>query len=368
MQVLITGVSSGIGYYCALVFAQNGYHVWGTIRKTSKVPKFPKEITKNITLIYMDITSDISVSQGIHKIYDKTKGNIDLLINNAGHIISGSIEETSLSQSIDLFQVNFFGHLRVLKEVIHIMRAWGKGKIININALSVHFPVPFYAHYAATKSAFESVSKVLRLELRAFNIQTTSILSGWIKTNFIHKTKAYLAAEKYSSYGRYFHQIQKQVQRSLTNGIDPNKLAVRILKIAGSKKLKPHYYFSSFMETFKTCLSWFTTTRIVEILEVFYFKLLNKRRHSRLPVNKLIDMSSNNRIYQIHLINISRKGLLCNYLTVKPILRQSITILTQDIPVRHFFIGKKHKTVRIVFRKKLSKTDFSILGKQLSEL
>src|SRR5689334_15201497 len=98
---LVTGVSSGIGNATARVLVERGYRVFGTVRsETSPVPS-------NVERVLLDVRDAGSIASAVREVLAKA-GRIDLLVNNAGSSVTGAVEETSLSQAQDLFDVNFF--------------------------------------------------------------------------------------------------------------------------------------------------------------------------------------------------------------------------------------------------------------------
>jgi NAD(P)-dependent dehydrogenase (short-subunit alcohol dehydrogenase family) len=133
---IVTGASSGIGRATAEALARAGFTVFGTSRKTtSKGPK-------GVLMLTCDVTDDESVASLISAVLSQT-GRIDLLVNNAGIGLFGGAEESSVSQSQALFDVNLFGVMRMTNAVLPAMRQRGEGRIINIGSILGLVPAPY---------------------------------------------------------------------------------------------------------------------------------------------------------------------------------------------------------------------------------
>ena len=123
---LVTGASSGIGKAAALALVQAGFDVVGTSRNASRVATH-----RGVTFLDLDVTSDESVSTLVRGVIERF-GRIDVLVNNAGTGAAGAAEESSVAQDQRVFDINFFGLIRMTKAVLPHMRAQGRGRIINI--------------------------------------------------------------------------------------------------------------------------------------------------------------------------------------------------------------------------------------------
>ena len=174
--VLITGASSGIGKACAEHLHRRGYRVYGTTRRNpDELPAFA------YTMMRMNVDDNDSVEQGINLILAK-ENRIDIVVNNAGIGISGAVEDTSLDEAKAQFETNFFGVLRVCRQVLPVMRAQGIGHIINISSVAGLVGVPFNGLYCATKFALEGLSETLRMEVKSHGIHVSLVEPGDINT------------------------------------------------------------------------------------------------------------------------------------------------------------------------------------------
>lgn len=184
--VLLTGGARGIGLAACKKLAEKDVILYATYRKSSKTEKLEtlaKQFPGKVIPLCMDLCSDASVEQGVEEVIKK-EGRIDILINNAGAGLLGSLESTSIKQAQDLFDTNFFGPMRLLHAVLPIMRSQHSGKIINISSGAGFRPSPALSVYAATKFALEAISESTAVALKPWNIKVCIIEPGPVNTNF----------------------------------------------------------------------------------------------------------------------------------------------------------------------------------------
>jgi NAD(P)-dependent dehydrogenase (short-subunit alcohol dehydrogenase family) len=175
--VLVTGASSGIGAAIAQRLTADGHRVFGTSRRVS-------ETTVNgMTMLPLDVCNDDSVRECVAAVVAQA-GKIDVLINNAGYLLAGAIEDVTIAQAKAQFETNFFGIVRMVKAVLPLMRKRQSGLIVNMSSLAGLVPVPFWGFYNASKSAVEGYTESLRHELKPLGIQVALVEPGSIKTPF----------------------------------------------------------------------------------------------------------------------------------------------------------------------------------------
>ena len=179
--VLITGASSGIGKAAALKFAAEGWHVIATMRS----PEQETELTgkDNILVTALEVTDADSIKAAVQKGLERF-GKIDALINNAGYGQSGLFEAISPEQIRQQFDVNVFGVMQVIREVLPHFRKQQSGMILNISSGAGKFTLPLISLYASSKFALEGFSEALSFELAALNIIVKIIEPGGTTTNF----------------------------------------------------------------------------------------------------------------------------------------------------------------------------------------
>jgi NAD(P)-dependent dehydrogenase (short-subunit alcohol dehydrogenase family) len=183
--VLITGATDGLGKAAALLLAERGYRVFAagrSVEKRAQLDALAKEKKLPLETLEMDVCNDGSVQGGVASIYQKA-GAIDVLINNAGFVYVGAVEDLSLEDWRRQFETNFFGVIRVTQAVLPRMRERRKGRILMMSSISGFVTPPTQGAYSASKHAVEALSNALRHELYPFGIHTILIQPGYIVTN-----------------------------------------------------------------------------------------------------------------------------------------------------------------------------------------
>lgn len=224
---LVTGASSGIGLATAHALTRAGYLVFGTSRGEVASVNGP------IRMLRCDVTDDRSVADAVQAVVDGA-GRIDLLVNNAGLGMAGPAEETSMAQARDLFEVNFFGTVRVVLAVLPHMRAAKRGRILNISSVFGLIPAPYMAIYAATKHAVEGYTESLDHEVRGWGIRAIAIEPANTRTSF--DANLVPAANPLSAYDDVRARIKAMLQGMAQTGDDPAVVADTIVKAAGIAK------------------------------------------------------------------------------------------------------------------------------------
>ena len=242
---VVTGSSSGIGYETSLLLARNQYSTYASMRNLKKSDELLKIASKeNIPLkvIQLDVDDDRSVSNAIDSIV-KENGRIDVLVNNAGFDLFGSLEELTIEEIKGQFETNFFGAARVTKSVIPTMRKQGSGIIINVSSIGGRIGlVPCNTMYHASKFALEGFTETLRHELTEFNIDVILIEPGVIRSNFVENIRT---AKNYDSnnspYAKTVQKVFEGFEPMLANASDPKEVAQVILNAANSSSPNIRY-------------------------------------------------------------------------------------------------------------------------------
>jgi NAD(P)-dependent dehydrogenase (short-subunit alcohol dehydrogenase family) len=230
--VLITGASTGFGLQTAVLLAEQGFRVFGTTRNPNP-PAAP-----NYQMLTCDVQSDDSVKKCVQTVLDQA-GRIDVLINNAGVVLNGPAEETTLDQAHDILETNFFGLVRVTNAVLPIMHRQGKGRIVNIASLAGRVGVPGHSFYSASKFAVEGYTETLAHELHQFRIKVSLVEPGFFKTNL--GSHAPQAENPIAAYDAVRDHLTEHFQKGVATGGDPVDVASLISKILHTKKPKLRY-------------------------------------------------------------------------------------------------------------------------------
>jgi NAD(P)-dependent dehydrogenase (short-subunit alcohol dehydrogenase family) len=178
--ILITGASRGIGAACAELLASHGHRVFGTSRQQ------PPSLLNNegpgqVEMLRMDVDDETSVDAGIQRLLDRT-GRLDVVVNNAGVAILGSVEDSSVEEARSQLETNLLGTWRVCRAALPVMRRQGDGLIVNMGSLGGLTGIPFQAIYSASKFGVEGLTESLRMEVRPFGIRVVVLEPGNIDT------------------------------------------------------------------------------------------------------------------------------------------------------------------------------------------
>ena len=184
LVVLVTGASSGIGKAIALEFAKHAeYKVWATMRDPSK---WDQNEVDALSVGVLDVTSDESVTSLVNRVI-KEDGHIDILVNNAGFGLSGCLEMVQMSEARALFEVNYWGLVRMMQATLPHMRQARRGYVINISSTSGIRGIPCFEFYTSSKFALEGLADSMRYSLAQFNISVTNLNAGPVVTRFTER-------------------------------------------------------------------------------------------------------------------------------------------------------------------------------------
>lgn len=244
---LVTGSSSGIGFETAILLARSGYHTYASMRnikKSKKITDMADKENLSLQFVELDVNNDNSVKDAIDKIV-REKNRIDVLVNNAGYGLFGSLEDMSLEEIKSQFETNFFGVIRVIQNSLPIMRKQqGGGFIVNISSVGGRMSVPVLSAYNSTKFALEGMSESLSYELEPFGIRVVIIEPGFIRTNIMNSS--ILSKKSQVPNSPYFSLTQKVAKHfnSMVNdpsSTHPEEVAKTILKAITSESRQLRY-------------------------------------------------------------------------------------------------------------------------------
>ena len=235
--VVVTGTSTGIGQATAITLARAGHAVFAGMRNLDRGGEL-REITSKeklpIKIVQLDVDSDNSVEDAFKQILSE-KGQIDVLVNNAGIGARGYIEEAPIAAFRQVMETNFFGGLRCIKAVVPSMRERKSGCIINITSVAGQFAMPPQGPYASSKWAFEGLSECLAQELSPFNVRVAIVEPGVIATPLTTTPRPAPPASPYSMHGRRMGAL---FAASLSNPTSPFEVAKTIQDIVDGNSTK----------------------------------------------------------------------------------------------------------------------------------
>ncbi len=175
--IVVTGASGGIGLATARALAQAGANVVLSARSQQKLEQVAQELTREGHSA-VAIPADMRNRSAVYDLIETTFrqfGRIDVLMNNAGQSIHGTIADLDLDAFRKVIDLNIFGVIYAMQAVIPKMRSTGGGLIVNISSIASKMSIPGLAGYAATKSALNTISQTARNELAGDNIRVLTI-------------------------------------------------------------------------------------------------------------------------------------------------------------------------------------------------
>ncbi len=182
----ITGTSTGIGRSIAHYALSQGYRVVATARNVQSLNDLMSSNPNNVLALPLDVTKKSDITATIDQAV-KVFGRIDVLINNAGYLVTGAVEDISDEDVRKQFDTNFFGALAVTQSVLPILRAQGFGAIVQNSSVLGSLTFPSTGIYSASKFALEAFSEALSQEVADFGIKVLIIQPGHFRTSILDK-------------------------------------------------------------------------------------------------------------------------------------------------------------------------------------
>jgi NAD(P)-dependent dehydrogenase (short-subunit alcohol dehydrogenase family) len=244
--ILITGAGTGIGKLAAESLARAGHIVYASMRdvngrnaaRADGMRLWANEHNVALHPLELDVLSQDSADAAVATIV-KEQGRLDVVMQNAGHLVIGPTEAFSVEEITKVFDTNVYGAQRVSRAVLPQMRAQGSGLVLWISSSTTKggFP-PFMGPYAAAKAAMDSLAVSMSYELTRFGIETSIVVPGAFTRGTDHFTSAGKPADvaRSDAYARYDGVMDKVGERlsALTpEDADPQAVADDIVRIVG---------------------------------------------------------------------------------------------------------------------------------------
>lgn len=237
--VLITGVSSGLGRAFAIELLNAGYRVVGTVRAPDRVPVFEAHKPGEAFARVLDVKDQEAAQQVVEDV-EKTVGPIDVLVNNAGYGHEGVLEEASMQELRDQFEVNVFGAVAMIKAVLPFMRRRRRGHLINVTSMGGLITLPGISFYCGSKFALEGISSALGKELASFGIFVTALEPGQFRTDWAGRSMV-RSPRTIADYDTVFEPIRAaRVAKSGHQPGDPAKAGRALVTLIESRAPPAH--------------------------------------------------------------------------------------------------------------------------------
>lgn len=241
---LITGVSSGFGRALALQALQAGHRVVGTVRNETARHDFDALAPGKAFARLLDVTDATAIDALVRHI-ETDIGAIDVLVNNAGYGHEGVLEESSLADLRQQFEVNVFGPAALIKAVLPHMRARRRGHVLNITSMGGFITMPGIAWYCGSKFALEGISEVLAKEVAGFGIHVTAVAPGSFRTDWAGRSMV-RSPRAIEDYDTLFDPIRSAREAKSGQQLgDPVKAAQAMLQLIDSPAPPAHLLLGS---------------------------------------------------------------------------------------------------------------------------
>ena len=227
----ITGASRGFGRIWAEAALSRGDKVAATARDVATITELAQRFGDAVLPLALDVTKPGQAQQAVERAHARF-GRLDVVVNNAGYTLVGTVEEASEVEVRAIFETNVFGALQVIQAALPLLRAQGSGHILGVSSGMGVVAVPLAGFYCASKWAFEALHESLAHEVKVFGIKVTLLEPGAYATEFSGPAslKATTGLDAYAD-------LRKQVSGRLSNVQrgDPQATADAILKIVDAE-------------------------------------------------------------------------------------------------------------------------------------
>tara|TARA_R110002124_G_scaffold96455_1_gene241239 strand:- start:142 stop:993 length:852 start_codon:yes stop_codon:yes gene_type:complete len=247
-SVVITGVSSGIGWGATKVLIGKGFRVFGSVRKTEDGERLKKEFGNNFVPLLFDVTDEPAIKRAAEEVRAALKGEkLFGLVNNAGIAVSGPLLDLNVDDFRQQMEVNVTGPFLVTQSFAPLLGAdrslkGEPGRIVNISSVGGKQAAPFVGPYSASKFALEGMSESLRRELMLFGIDVIIIGPGAVKTLIWDKAEQVdITPYANSAYYPSLVKFRDYFLASGKTGLEPEQLGRAILKALTAENPKVRY-------------------------------------------------------------------------------------------------------------------------------
>ncbi|UUF16381.1 MULTISPECIES: oxidoreductase [Flavobacterium] len=239
----ITGASKGLGLELAKKLLAEGFKVAATSRSQEALVKVLGNPSENFLPLEMDLVNEKSVKNAIELAVSHFK-TIDVLVNNAGYGLLGTLEELTDAESRKNYEVNVFGLLNVIRNTMPYMRAARSGHIFNISSVGGYYgEFPGWGIYCSTKFAVAGLTESLSAEIKPFGVHATIVYPGYFRTDFLKDSSLLLPENPIAEYKNV--RESESAHKDDINGNqpgDPVKLAEALIKASQDQNPPLHLF------------------------------------------------------------------------------------------------------------------------------
>ena len=237
----ITGTSRGFGRIWTDAALKRGDKVAATARKLASIADLKEKYGENVLTLELDVTRPDQVKAAVTQAHAHF-GRLDIVLNNAGYSLVGTIEEASADDVRAMYDTNIFGALAVIQAALPLLREQGGGHILGTSSSLGHVTMPVIGYYCSSKWAFEAIHESLAAEVRAFGIKVTIIEPGAYATEFgsQQSLKFAPALDIYADFKAQFFGSLRTMERG-----DPNATPQALFKIVDAENPPLRFFLGS---------------------------------------------------------------------------------------------------------------------------
>ncbi|MFO7561040.1 MAG: SDR family NAD(P)-dependent oxidoreductase [Enhygromyxa sp.] len=236
---LVTGSSSGFGLRTCVRLVARGFRVWASMRSLERSEPLRAALhesgfgSERVEFVELDVTEAEARHGLVERILDRD-GAVDVLVNNAGQMLTGFAEELDEAALRAQFETNFFGLVSLTQALIGPMRERRHGRVINVSSMAGRSAIPAHSGYAASKHALEGWSEALRYELIAYNVFVCLVEPGLYPTQMFGRNQVEGGRKERSIYAKLRAGLDADSERMrrLLSFTDPDDVAQVIAEIA----------------------------------------------------------------------------------------------------------------------------------------
>jgi len=245
----ITGASRGFGRVWTEAALKRGDKVAATARNLASIADLKEKYGDHVLTLELDVTKPEQVKTSVTQAHAHF-GRLDIVLNNAGYSLVGTIEEATAEDVRAMYDTNIFGALSVIRAALPLLRKQGSGHILGTSSNLGHVTLPVIGYYCSSKWAFEAIYESLATEVKDFGIKVTIIEPGAYATEFGSPESLKFAAglEIYTDFKAKFFDTLKNMERG-----DPNATPDAIFKIVDAENPPLRFFLGSH------CLPWVRT-------------------------------------------------------------------------------------------------------------
>ena len=241
----VTGASRGLGLSLVKKLLSEGYRVAATSRSASEMQK---AVGSNDSLRFLPLEVDLTNPDAIHESIERTVaafGTIDVIVNNAGYGMEGTVEELDEKDMHAIFGINVFASISVIKYALPYLRRQRSGHIINISSVAGFVGAPGWSIYSATKSALIAFSEVLALDLQELGIKVTVVGPSGFRTGFLSKESLVTTESRIGDYQTVSKTRARYAAMNGNQDGDPEKAAALFIQLAENPEPPLHLWLGT---------------------------------------------------------------------------------------------------------------------------